>query len=321
MTRHKAAAIFSYIEMAPMQGLTGHIFRAVYQQHFKGVDHCYSPFVRMRHGQIQAKDQRELAAGLGDKSFTPQIIAADPDEALHLLRPLADMGYRAVNLNLGCPYPMQTRRQRGAGLLPYPDKVQKVLEAMCAFTPSFAVSVKTRLGLQRDDELAALVPLFNSLPLTSLIVHPRNAQQMYAGQVNWDLFAQLYKKFNMDIVVNGDMNSREDAQNLQLKFPGIKGLMIGRGLLRDPFLPAAIQGQKPPQNRLAKLGDFHHDLFTAYKNAGLSPAHLVDRMRPFWAFFADNFAQRDKVAKRFRKVRSLEKYQNLVLQLFAKPVQ
>lgn len=268
------------------------------------------------------RDQRELIAGLdeGDR-FTPQIIAANPQEARELARQVMDMGHRQINLNLGCPYPIETKRKRGEGLLPFPDEVEQVLETLCTLSPDLQISVKTRLGLQRDDAFAALVPVFNRFPLSSVIVHPRSAKQMYEGPVNWKIFAEQAKQLNMPVIANGEINSVEDARHLLEDQPWISGLMIGRGLLRDPFLPAAIKGMDPPDKALVQLRDFHHELLSSYQDAGLSPAHLVDKMRPLWAYFADNFAQqtaqRDKIAKRFRKVRSIEKYQLLVQRLFA----
>lgn len=307
------------LEMAPMQGLTGYLFRAVYRRHFSGVDHFYSPFVRLRAGKMHARDQRELQAGLAEADrFTPQIIAANAVEAQALAQHLADMGYRRVNLNLGCPYPMETKRKRGAGLLPYPDEVEQVIAALCSFAPHLQVSVKTRLGLENEREFAALIPVFNRFPLTAVIVHPRTAQQMYEGAVNWRLFAEQAAKLSMPVIANGEINSVVEAKILREKNPWISGLMIGRGLLRDPFLPAAIKGKNTAKDRMMRLHDFHQDLFASYQNAGLAPAHLVDKMRPLWPYLADNFEQADKVAKRFRKVRSLEKYQQLV-ELFFDP--
>ncbi len=305
------------IEMAPLQGLTGHIFRAVYLRHFVGVDHSYCPFVRLRAGQLHARDKRELAAGLavGD-GFTPQIIAASPAEASALCELLVEQGHRRVNLNLGCPFPMETKRKKGAGLLPYPHEVEKLLDALCRFKPALNVSVKTRLGLEDDSEFLVLVPVFNAFPLDRIIVHPRTAKQMYGGLVAWDVFGTQTEKLTSPVIANGDMFTKKDAQDLLRAFPWIAGLMIGRGLLRDPFLPASIKGLDPPSSPKNALRRFHDELLDAYLQSGMSPHHVIDKMRTFWPYFAHGFSEPARVARRFRLVRGMDRYQDLVEWLF-----
>ncbi|MFH1809400.1 MAG: tRNA-dihydrouridine synthase family protein [Pseudomonadota bacterium] len=305
------------LEMAPMQGLTGYVFRAVYLRHFAGVDQCYCPFVRLKNGALPGRDQRELEAGrTAGPGFTPQIIAANPSEAQTLGALLVDLGYGRVNLNLGCPYPMETRRRRGAGLLPFPDEVDRVLETLCRFTPALQVSVKTRLGLVRGDALGALRPVFERYPLSSLIVHPRTARQMYEGTPDWQAFGEQTRGLGIPVVANGDILTVDDARRLQQRFPWIAGLMIGRGLLRDPFLPEAIQGQALPGARLQRLRRFHDALLEAYQQAGLTEAHVLDKMRPLWAYLAHSFAEPEQVAKNFKRARRMHRYQDAIAALF-----
>jgi len=296
-----------------MQGLAGHVFRAVYLRCFGGVDRCYCPFVRLRGSSLHARDERELAAGarMGEL-FTAQIIAASPAQATTLCALLVERGHHRVNLNLGCPYPMETRRRRGAGLLPFPGEVERVLEALCGFEPALRISVKTRLGLERSSELAALVPVFNRFPLDAVIVHPRTATQMYTGAPDWELFGEQAQRLEPPVVANGDILTAEEAQRLLAAYPWVTGLMIGRGLLRDPFLPAAIKGSAPPPSRQQALLLFHETLLEAYQQAGMSGGHILDRMRPLWGYLAYSFPEPERVAKRFRKVRRMDRYQLLV---------
>lgn len=296
-----------------MQGLTGHIFRAVYLCHFKGVAHSYCPFVRLRAGQLRARDKRELAAGLASgEGFTPQIIAGSPAEAKALCELLVEAGHRRVNLNLGCPYPMETKRKKGAGLLPFPAEVEKLLESLCRFEPALSVSVKTRLGLEQTSEFSALVPVFNRFPLDAIIIHPRTAKQMYSGVVAWDVFGEQAQQLTCPVIANGDLLTIEDAQRVLDAFPWIVGLMIGRGLLRDPFLPAAIKGLDLPGSRGHALRHFHDDLLEAYGQAGLSAGHRVDKMRELWTYLAHSFADAPKLIRRLKKVRSMDRYQGLM---------
>jgi len=300
-----------------MQGLTGHVYRAAYLRHFAGVDRCYCPYVRLRGGRLRARDERELVAGReSGEMFTPQIIAATPTEAAALCEAVVARGHRRVNFNLGCPNPMKTKRKKGAGLLPYPGDVEAILETLCQFEPALRVSVKTRLGLELSSDFAALVPVFNRFPLDAVIVHPRTAKQMYTGLPDWWVFGEQAQLLKAPVVANGDILSPGDAQRLLETFPWIAGLMIGRGLLRDPFLPAAIKGHAVPASRLADLRRFHDELVEAHRQMGMSAGHILDKMRPLWSYFAHSFAEPARVAKRFRKVRRMDRYQSLVEELF-----
>ena len=304
------SSLIPRIAMAPLQGLTGYVFRSVFLQHFSGIDHSYCPFVRLKAGALRPRDERELAAGAGQaEAFTPQLLASEPEEARVLSDLLLERGFRRANLNLGCPYPMETKRGKGAGLLPQPEQVVSLLDVLCA---GLQVSVKTRLGLDSAEEFAALVPVFNGFPLEEIIVHPRMARQMYAGEVQWDVFGQLASRLRAPVIANGDILTVADAQRLLGDFPWLAGLMIGRGLLRDPFLPAAIQGLAPPEQPKRVLRRFHDELIEAYGRAGLSPHHVVDKLKALWVYLADSVEGSPRIAKRLRQVRDLPAYRELV---------
>ena len=304
--------------MAPMQGVTGHIFRAVYLRLFDGVDHSYCPFVRLRDGRFSARDQQELRAGhaAGD-GFTPQLIAASPKEAVALCEQLVDFGHRRVNLNLGCPAPMETKRKRGAGLLPYPNDVAKILGALCRFEPTLTVSVKTRLGLRQKGDFSALVPVFNRFPLSAVIIHPRTAKQMYSGSVAWEFFGQQARQLTIPVIANGDMLTLYDALHVLEAYPWIAGLMIGRGLLRDPFLPAVIKELDLPSSPADALRHFNDELLKAYEGSGMLPGHILNQMRALWKYLAYSCEDARKVARCIKKVRSVEGLRDLVERLLA----
>jgi tRNA-dihydrouridine synthase B len=110
-----------------------------------------------------------------------------PDEFICLANTLVDMGYREINWNLGCPFPMVAKKYRGSGLLPHPDRIDRMLDkTLDGF--SGKLSIKTRLGRFSSDEMDRLIPVFNRYPLNRVIVHPRTGVQMYAGSVDLKAF-------------------------------------------------------------------------------------------------------------------------------------
>ncbi len=99
--------------------------------------------------------------------IVPQIIGNNHENFIPLARQLSDLGYKTVNWNLGCPFPMVAKKQRGSGLLPYPDKIDNFLEKTVPAIPN-QLSIKIRLGRKTPDELVKLLPIFNRYPLQEI---------------------------------------------------------------------------------------------------------------------------------------------------------
>lgn len=304
--------------LAPLRGLTGAIFRNTYAEHFSGLDRAVAPFLtamggaRIKRGQLK-EVLPENNAGM---PVTPQILSKTADDFIELARVLSDLGYVAVNWNLGCPFPRVAGKKRGSGLLPYPDLVDAFLDKVCAAT-CVQISIKTRLGRQRSDEIFALLPVFNRYPIQELIVHPRTGIQMYAGRPDLDTFETCLPLIRCPVVYNGDIATRLDFDRLAKRFPAVTTWMIGRGVVCNPFLPAGIKGlTRGETNWVGRFRQFHDVLYDRYARARHGPAHLVDSMKGYWNYFAASFAGGEKVLKQVRKARSTRQYEEIVAHFF-----
>ncbi|NQV34450.1 MAG: tRNA-dihydrouridine synthase, partial [Phycisphaeraceae bacterium] len=139
--------------MAPIRGITDLVYRNCFADLFKGVDCAVAPFVQTVKGnQVKGSHLLENTPGQNRLATIPQIIGHNPSQFVDLARQLADVGNQAVNWNLGCPYPTQTRKRCGSGLLPYPDDIDQFLDRVCSESP-LAVSVKMRLGLENPNDI------------------------------------------------------------------------------------------------------------------------------------------------------------------------
>ena len=306
-----------HLEMAPMQGFTDHLFRDAYRRYFSGIDGTYSPFILLERGGIRRRDDRELAAGRDEgEAFVPQIAAGSAEEARQLKTALCRAGFQRVNLNLGCPYPMLTKKRRGAGALPHPTLVSDILTVLGEEMPKMVVSVKTRLGMTDADELAAVIPVLNRFDLEKIILHPRVAAQQYSGAPDWRRFDRYGRALNAPVIANGDIDTPAAARNILHDHPFAKGLMLGRGLLMDPFLPMRIREIPLPTAPGAALRGFHDHLFCAYE-ARLSPPHLLHRMTAFWSYFAASFPRGKKIYKAVKKSKHIEAYHAVVEAAFS----
>jgi tRNA-dihydrouridine synthase len=152
----------------------------------------------------------------------------------------------AIDLNLGCPAPIVYRKCAGGGLLREPQKIDAILGALRdAVTVPF--TVKTRIGFESVDEFDELLPIFAKHPIDLLAVHARTVKQMYRPGVRYDLITRAAQELKCPVLANGNVHSAAQAKQL-LADTGARGLMIGRGAIRNPWLfdqiRAELRGEK-----------------------------------------------------------------------------
>ncbi len=233
-----------------MQGLTEVLFRRVYEECFPGVfSYAVSPFLSLTHGNLSDAwkkiDDVLPDANVGCMPVVPQILGKEAAEFVELGNRLFDLGYTEINWNMGCPMRKVAGKHRGSGILPYPDEVRSLLDAVVPrLRPQ--LSVKMRLGLRSNDEIFALVPILNDYPLASVTIHPRLGRQQYTGIPDLDTFGQVLPLLTKPVVYNGDICTPADAQRILGHFPQVHDLMIGRGVLYRPTLPLEIKGCAVP---------------------------------------------------------------------------
>lgn len=307
------------IYLAPLQGITDRIYRNLFPLYFRGVDQAVAPFVSSSR---KMKTGRSITAELAPDKNTglptiPQIMSSHPEDFTRLANVLYDMGYREVNWNLGCPYPMVVKKCRGAGLLCHPDRIDSFLEkALPDLKPK--LSIKLRLGLKSPDEARELLPVFNRYALDKLIIHPRTAAQMYDGRVDLDRFEQCMNGSKHRIVYNGDIDSADTQEMLSERFPSVDDWMIGRGLLRNPFLAEEIKFRifRPYPEKLKIIRTFHDHLYDEYSKILQGPAHMTNKMKEIWAYLGDFFENGRKIQKLIRKTHHSDQYVAVVDQVF-----
>lgn len=231
--------------LAPMQGLTELMFRRVYEQCFPGLFDCaVSPFLSLTHGNLadawKKIDDVQPEANRGSIPVIPQILGKEPEEFIALANRLYEVGYNEVNWNIGCPMRRVTAKHRGSGILPHPDEVRSILDLVVPQLKPH-LSVKMRLGLTSSDEIFALIPILNQYPLASVTIHPRTGRQQYSGQVDLETFARALPLIKPPVNYNGDICTLADYRRIRQRFPQVKDVMIGRGVLYNPLLPAYIK--------------------------------------------------------------------------------
>lgn len=232
---------------APLQGFTEAAWRNAHHTVFGGVDAYFTPFVRLEKGDLRNKDRRDVDPKNNISlpgMVIPQIIASEPDELTTLADYLVSLGYRMIDVNMGCPFPLIVNQGKGSGILPHPDKVAALVECMADkkfLSDNIKFSIKMRLGHLSPDEWKDLTTILNDSCVSGITLHPRIGKQQYKGSVDLDSFGEFYSAVNKPLIYNGDLCSVDDIRKIISLFPDIKGVMIGRGLLADGGLAAGFK--------------------------------------------------------------------------------
>ena len=300
------------IYSAPLQGFTEAVWRNVHSAVFGCIDGYYTPFVRYEHGEIRSKDIRDVERKNNTApSLVPQIIAATPDEMHPIMELLLKEGYERVDINLGCSFPLQVRKKHGAGLLPHPDMVASLMRAAAAYR-GVEFSVKMRLGLDCKDEWRALIPVLNEAPLRHITMHPRLGVEQYKKPADIEAFAEFFAECKHPVIYNGDIVSLQDIQRIESSFPGLKGVMLGRGLLSNPALGVEYErGSELSVGELCALVQQMHEAMVRELSPRLQGnTQFLTKMKPYWEYLLPDMPKR--LRKAIVKATTIEKYQMAV---------
>lgn len=300
------------IHFAPIQGYTDTIYLSEYARHYEPLDVCYTPFIRVEKGLPRRQDMCRLShSGLKAKGLAPQIIFRDADEFRILTQSIKALGFGCIDLNLGCPYPMQTRKGRGAAMISNIDVMSEICDMICADT-STAYSIKMRLGLRIPDEWRMLMPLLNETPLRHVTLHPRTASQMYSGAIDFESTSMFVDECRHPVIFNGEVRTQSDIDRLAERFPILSGVMIARGLLSRPSMAMEWKrGEEwPLAKRLSKQIEFYDSLLKAYSASLCGEAQILQKMKPYWEYIEPDIGR--KAAKAIAKSSSLSQYEKSV---------
>ena len=304
---------------APMEGVSGYIYRNAYQKHFHNIDRYFTPFIapKKNHAMSSKEKNDVLPENNIGMEVIPQILTNQAEYFLHTSAKLAEMGYKEVNLNLGCPSSTVVTKKKGAGFLSEPDRLEHFLEDVVkGLEPlGMQLSIKTRIGMRDAEEFADLLDLYNDFPLTELIIHPRLQTDLYNNTPNWDAFAQAVATSKHTLCYNGDIFTVETYQRFCETFPQIDRVMLGRGILRNPCLLGQIkEGEKVEYQ---KIYAFHNDILDGYTEAFSGDRPVLFKMKELWGHMLPLFSQGETYAKSIRKVERISEYKGIAQQLFS----
>jgi len=249
--------------MAPLQSYTTSFYRKAHAQTYGKMDKYFTPFFEDTGEPVGLiKDDPELNSSLNSNlNVIPQVATHDGRFLIDFAQQMQNKGFQEININMGCPFPMLVKRQRGGGILAYPDKIKSMLDTFYSANPDIKLSVKMRQGVNETKQGLLVVKLLNHYQLEELIIHPRLVSQKYKGIPDWNCFELFQSQSIHRIVANGDINSPKDLEILHKRFPQTEAFMLGRGLLQHPDLFTALS-----QNNQTTISNHIQQLHTHYFN-------------------------------------------------------
>lgn len=303
------------LSFAPMEGITGYIFRRVHAELFGGADIYYSPFIAPdSSGSFKAGNLRDVLpennVGL---TLVPQILANNAQAFIAVARVLAEMGYKEVNLNVGCPSGTVVAKHKGSGMLADPQGLDNFLADIFEYSP-VKISVKTRMGLESTDEFPRILEIYNKYPLSELIIHARDRAGLYKSAPDIVGFASAFSRSRNPVSYNGNIFCLNDADTVRACVPGLERIMLGRGAAADPSLFRVLRGGNGLQRE--ELREFHDRLVYETIASGLAPNFTVSRMKELWFYMGCKFPDGEKQIKAIKKSRSISDYTAAVDALF-----
>lgn len=300
------------LHFAPVQGHTDAAYRHFHSLVYGGNQIYYTPFIRWEKDGLRTKDIKDIISPLNSSlHLIPQIIFRDAIELRALINALKEFNFKEIDLNMGCPFPLQTGHGRGAAAitnLQLANELVKTIED----NPDITFSLKMRLGLKDPTEWKSLIPYLNEVKFAHVTLHPRVAKRQYSGEINISQFTDFYHSSKNPVIFNGDIHSVEDVNNLIEQFPELQGIMVARGILGRPSLFAEIYfcEKWDKETRISKMLDFHNKLFQHYSSVLCGDAQIISKIKPFWEYSEEEIGR--KAWKAIKKATNLSKYQTAV---------
>jgi nifR3 family TIM-barrel protein len=228
------AGLTPVLALAPMQGVTDLPFLRLIAG-YGGADVYVTEYFRVyATSRLDKHILKSVTENPTGRPVIAQMIGNDIPALVRTARELQQYPVAAVDLNLGCPAPVVYRKGAGGGLLREPKRVDAILGAL-RDAVKIRFTVKTRIGFDSAKVFAEMLPIYAKHSLDLLTVHARTVKEMYRSEVHYEFIARAVAALPCPVLANGNVYSAQKAADV-LKSTGARGLMIGRGVIRNPWL-------------------------------------------------------------------------------------
>jgi len=222
------------LALAPMQEVTDWAFWKLMAT-YGGADVYFTEYFRVHAtSNLEKPILKSIEENPTGRPAVAQMIGNDIPSLVRTARELQKLPIVAVDLNLGCPAPIVYKKCAGGGLLREPEKVDAILGAL-RDAVQIKFTVKTRIGFDSPKVYDQLLPIFARHSIDLLTVHARTVKEMYRSEVHYEFITQTVQAMRCPVLANGNIYSAQKAEDV-LAQTGARGLMVGRGAIRNPWM-------------------------------------------------------------------------------------
>ena len=301
---------------APLEGISGYVYRNAWEQHFGPIDKYFTPFISPnQNGTFSSRELNDILPEHNEgMNIVPQILTNRAEDFIRTAKQLQEYGYEEVNLNLGCPASTVVSKKRGSGFLTETKLLEECL-AEIFLKLDMKISIKTRIGKEDPEEWHQLMEIYNQFPMEELIIHPRTRADFYKNNtIHLDVFAQMLEISKNKVCYNGDIFTLEAYEVLKQRFPQVDMVMLGRGLIRNPGLLKELDGE----GRISKeeLRSFHDTVYQAYQRVMSGDRNTLFKMKELWCYMATLWPEGESFGKKIKKANRLSEYELAVSKWF-----
>lgn len=302
--------------LAPMQGITGYIYRNSYNKFFNDIDKYFTPFITPTSSErVNRKELKEILPENNEGlNIIPQILTNDSKGFINTCAKLKQLNYIQVNLNLGCPSGTVVSKNKGSGFLAKTEELERFLDEIFQ-SNTMKISIKTRIGKDDPKEAYKLIDIYNKYPIEELIVHPRTQKDFYKNTPNLDVFNDILSQSKNKVCYNGDIFTDHDYNELIKSFPKLDSVMLGRGIVANPGLVNLIKSDISLDKKILK--EFHDEILNNYIEEFKEDKNAMFRMKELWWYMIYIFSDNKKYSKKIKKSQNLNDYNRAVSSLFA----
>lgn len=304
--------------LAPMEEITGYVYRNTLNKFFPYVDKYFTPFITPNQNKLlKTREGREIIPEHNKGLYVvPQVLTNNAEYFNDLARTLEDLGYNEINLNFGCPSNTVVKKYKGSGILRDTDMLERFLDGVFEGEgKNIKISVKTRVGYTTDEYFDDIVNIYNKYPIYELIIHPRIQKDFYNGKPRMETFDLACDKSVIPLCYNGDIWNKEDYDRIVSNYShkgNVSSVMIGRGAIGNPGIFKEIKTGERPGN--GRLFEFLEELYEYYCQE-FGPKDGLYKMKEVWSFFMKNFDGIEKEIKIIRKTSLPSEYKTVVRQI------
>lgn len=309
------------VYFAPLEGITGYIYRNAYETLYGHVDKYYAPFISPsdKYAMIPKERKDLLPENNEGIVLVPQILTNKSNNFIDAAKELEAMGYKEINLNLGCPSGTVCSKGKGAGFLPETASLDSFLEDIYSYADNakIKISLKTRLGFYDAEEFYDLVEIFNKYPVSELIIHPRIRSDFYKGEPRLEYYQYALEHAKAPLVYNGNIFSKRDLDEISSKLNAAPDtIMLGRGLISKSGLINELESSNTTID-YSKFWELHDTVYHEYQKIMSPDINVLYKMKELWTYWRVMFEDSDKDIKKLLKTKKYAEYEDILRKIKA----